>query len=282
MFDDQGKPVKEAPPASAVRVIGWSGAPESGAIVKVVKNQREAERLAEEAEFELRKQAAAAPSTKAASIENLFEQISAQKKRVLRVVIKSDVFGSVEAVAAALGTIKSDKVSLEIVASDVGHISKNDVLMASAAKAVIIGFNVREESGVDAVAKHHGVAISNFEIIYELVDRVREMMADLLEPETRELKLGMAEVRAVFPVSKGFVAGCLVTEGRVQTLARARVRRGGKVEHESRIITVRRVKDEVKEVRAGTECGIRLEDFDAYQPGDLIECFEVQKLRPTL
>jgi translation initiation factor IF-2 len=248
----------------------------------VVKNQREAEKLAEEETFLQRKQQGAAPTTKPASIENLFEAIAAQKKRVLRAVIKGDVFGSVEAVVAAVGTIKSDKVSLEIVASDVGQVSKNDVLIASAARASIIAFNVRLENGVEAVAKHHGVQIAQYEIIYELVDAVRGMLADLLEPETREIKLGVAEVRAVFPVSKGFVAGCLVTEGRVQVMASARLRRGAKVEAETRIVTLRRVKDEVKEVRAGTECGIHLEDYEAYQPGDHIECYELQKLRPTL
>ncbi len=282
MFDDQGKQVKTAEPSTAVRVMGWNSAPECGGIVSAVKNAREAERTAEEREYELRRESAAAPSEKPASVENIFEAIAAQKKNVLRIVVKADVYGSVEAVVSALSTIRSSKVSLEYVGAEVGQVSKNDVLMASAGKATIIGFNVRNENGVDALAKHHGVPIVHFEIIYELVDRVREMMTDLLEPEAREVKLGVAEVRAVFPISQGFAAGCLVTEGRVQTLANARVRRGGKVEVESRILTVRRVKDEVKEVRAGTECGIHLENYDGYQPGDLIECFEIQKLRPTL
>jgi len=282
MFDDQGKSVKEAGPSSAVRVIGWSGTPECGGVVAAAKNEREAKRIAEEAEFELKKLNAAAAAAPKASLASLLEDIKSQTRRVLRIVVKADVFGSVEAVAAALGTIKSDKVSLEIVASDVGQISKNDVLMASAAKAAIVGFNVGTENGVDAVAKHHGVLVTKYEIIYELVDKVREAMADLLEPEVREIKLGSAEVRAVFPVSKGFVAGCLVTEGRVQAQASARLRRKGAVEVESRIAGLRRVKDEVKEVRAGTECGIHLEAYEAYQPGDIIECYELQKLRPSL
>ncbi|MBE2213302.1 MAG: translation initiation factor IF-2, partial [Opitutaceae bacterium] len=282
MFDDQGKQVKEAGPSSAVRVIGWSGTPECGGVVAAAKNEREAKRIAEEAEYELKKQAAVTEAAPKATLAQLLDDIKSQHKRVLRIVVKADVYGSVEAVAAALGTIKSDKVSLEIVASDVGQISKNDVLMASAAKAAIVGFNVRTENGVDAVAKHHGVVVNQYEIIYELVDKVRDAMADLLEPETREIKLGSAEVRAVFPVSKGFVAGCLVTEGRIQTQAAARLRRKGAVEVESKIVGLRRVKDEVKEVRAGTECGIHLEAYEAYQPGDIIECYEIQKLRPSL
>jgi translation initiation factor IF-2 len=282
MFDDQGKQVKEAGPSSAVRVIGWSGTPECGGVVAAAKNEREAKRTAEEAEYELKKQAAVTEAAPKATLAQLLDDIKSQHKRVLRIVVKADVFGSVEAVAAALATIKSDKVSLEIVASDVGQISKNDVLMASAAKAAIVGFNVRTENGVDAVAKHHGVMVNQYEIIYELVDKVRDAMADLLEPETREIKLGSAEVRAVFPVSKGFVAGCLVTEGRIQAQANARLRRGTKIEVESKIVGLRRVKDEVKEVRAGTECGIHLEAYEAYQPGDVIECYEIQKLRPSL
>jgi len=282
MFDDQGQSVKAAPPGSAVRVIGWSGTPECGGIVREVKNDREAKRLAEEAEFESRRQSAAAPSEKPVSVENIFEVIAAQKKKTLRVVVKADVFGSVEAVVSALEGIRSDKVALEVVASDVGQISKNDVLIASAAKASIVGFNVRHENGVNAVAKHHGVQVHEFEIIYELVDGVRDLMAELLDPETREIKLGVAEVRAVFPVTRGAVAGCLVTEGRIQVNANARLRRAGNVEFEGKLYSLRRVKDEVKEVRAGTECGIRLEDFESYQPGDYIECFEVQNLRPTL
>ncbi|BET67570.1 hypothetical protein ASA1KI_24880 [Opitutales bacterium ASA1] len=284
MFDDKGKPVKSAMPAEAVRVIGWSGTPECGAIVETVKNDREAKRITEERAFELKKQAAAAaaPAAKPASIENLFQAIAAQKARVLRLVVKADVYGSVEAVVSSLTAIRSDKVSLEIVGADVGPISKNDVLMASASGASIIGFNVKSESGVEALAKHHGVGVSQYEIIYQLVDSVRDTMADMLEPEIREIKIGGAEVRAVFPIAKGFVAGCLVTEGRVQALAFARLRRGNRVEVETRIATIRRVKDEVKEVRAGTECGIHLENYDAYQPGDVIECFEIQKLRATL
>ncbi len=284
MYDHLGKPVKAATPSTAVRVAGWSGTLECGAIVEAAKNDREAKRIAEETEFEMKKKAAAlaSPSAKPASIEVLFEAIAATRAKSLQVVVKADVYGSSEAVVASLYGIKSSKITLEVVSYDVGPISKNDVLMASAAGAAIIGFNVKLESGVEALAKHHGVKIMPFSIIYELVDTVRDTMADLLEPELKEIKLGAAEVRAVFPIAKGFAAGCLVTEGRVQVLANARLRRAGKVEAEGRIVSLRRVKDEVKEVRAGTECGIHLEGYEGYRPGDLIECFEVQKIRPSL
>jgi translation initiation factor IF-2 len=283
MFDDQGNNVKEAPPAMPVRVIGWSGAPDSGTKFVAAKNAREAERQAEEAQDLLKKSNvtdAAVP--KDTSLDALFANIAAAQAKTLRVVLKSDVFGSLEAVKNVLEGIKSAKVSLDVVASDVGIISKNDVLMASASKAVIIGFNTKQENGVVALAKHHGVTIQSFGIIYELGDKVREMMADLLEPDLKENKLGVAEVRQIFPVAKGFVAGCLVTEGKVNRGTTARVRRGKDSLFEGKVGTLRRFKDDANEVRAGLECGIRLDGFDGYQPGDRIECFEIQKVRASL
>ncbi|HEY0863881.1 MAG TPA: translation initiation factor IF-2, partial [Lacunisphaera sp.] len=283
MFDDQGKALKEAPPAMPVRVIGWSGSPDSGAKFITAKNAREAERLAEEAEDLLKKSTVTSDAApKDVSLDALFANIAATQAKTLRVVLKSDVFGSLEAVKNVLEGIKSTKVSLDIVAADVGVISKNDVLMASTGKAVIIGFNTKQENGVTALAKHHGVTIESFEIIYELGDRVKELMADLLDPDLKENKLGGAEVRQVFPVAKGFVAGCLVTEGKINRGITARVRRGKESVYEGKIGTLRRFKDDANEVRAGLECGIRLDGFDGYQPGDKIECFEVQKVRASL
>ena len=283
MFDDQGNNVKEAPPAMPVRVIGWSGTPDSGSKFVAVKNAREAEKQAEEASDALKKTTVTEDAVpKDTSLDALFANIAATQGKVLRVVIKSDVYGSLEAVKNVLEGIKSAKVSLDIVASDVGIISKNDVLMASASKAVIIGFSTKQENGVTALAKHHSVTIESFEIIYELGDRVKEMMADLLDPDLKENKLGGAEVRQVFPVAKGFVAGCLVTEGKITRNASARVRRGKDSVFEGKVGTLRRFKDDANEVRAGLECGIRLDGFDGYQPGDRIEVYEIQKVRASL
>ena len=283
MFNEQGEPVKSAGPSMPVRVIGWSGTPECGQIFETVKNEREAKRIAEERAIEVRKQQAIVePVDVPQSAENLFEAMAAARKNVLRLVIKGDVYGSVEAVESVLRGIKTDKVVLEIIQGEVGLISNNDVLIASASNAVVVGFNVRMENGVNALAKHHDVTILHYQIIYELVDAVRNMMADLLEPETRESKVGVAEVRQVFEISRGRVAGCLVVEGRVVQNSRARVSRKGKVEVETRIETIRRVKDEVKEVRAGTECGIHLVDYSEYEPGDHIECYDVETFQASL
>ena len=283
MFDDKGVNIKEAPPAMPVRVIGWSGTPDSGAKFNAVKNAREAENLAEEEQQRVKKVAVSAAATpKDTSLDALFANIAASQEKVLRVVLKSDVFGSLEAVRNVLEGIKSAKVKLDIVAGDVGIISKNDVLMASAAKAVIVGFNTKQENGVSALAKHHGVTIESFEIIYELGDRVKELMADLLDPDLKEIKLGVAEVRQTFPISHGFVAGCLVTEGKINRNILARLRRGKDSVFEGKVGTLRRFKDDANEVRAGLECGIRLDGWDDYKQGDKIECFEIQKVRASL
>jgi translation initiation factor IF-2 len=243
MFDDQGKNLKEAPPGSPVRVIGWSATPESGASFTVVKNPREAEKLAEEEQLRLKKlvtTAAAVP--KEVSVEQLFANIAATQSKVLKVIVKTDVFGSAEALRNILEGIKSTKVSLEIVSTEVGLVTKNDVLMAGAAGAIILGFHTKLENGVTPLAKHHNVRIESFDIIYELGDKVREMMADLLDPDLKETKLGGAEVRAVFPQAKGFVAGCLVTEGKITRNASARLRRKKEIVHEGKIQTLKRFK----------------------------------------
>jgi len=283
MFDDQGNPVKEAPPSMPVRVIGWSGTPSSGTAFRGAKNAREAENLAEEDAHRVKKEVTTVDSAqKDISVEHLFANIAATQQKVLKVIVKADVYGSAEAVRQILEGIKSAKVSLEIVSTDVGLVTKNDVIMAAAAGATILGFNTKLENGVTPLAKHNSVRIETFGIIYELGDKAREMMADLLDPDIKEIKLGAAEVRATFPLAKGFVAGCLVTEGKVNRGAAARLRRGREVVHEGKVATLKRFKDDANEVRAGLECGVKLDDFNGYQVGDVIECYDTQKVRASL
>ena len=283
MFDDKGANLKEATPGTPVRVIGWNGTPDSGASFKAVKNVREAEKIAEEEQLRLKKQISVADSApKELSVEDLFKNIAATQAKVLKLIVKTDVFGSAEAVRSVLESIKSSKVSLEIVSIEVGLVTKNDVLMAGAAGSVIVGFHTKLENGVTPLAKHHGVRVETYEIIYEMGDKVREMMADLLDPDLKETKTGAAEVRQVFPLAKGFVAGCLVTEGKINRNTAARLRRGREIVHEGKISTLKRFKDDANEVRAGLECGIKLDDFNGYQPGDVIECYEIQKVRASL
>ena len=283
MFDDKGANLKEASPGTPVRVIGWDGAPDSGVAFRVVKNSREAEKIAEEEKMRLKKVVTSADAApKELSVEDLFKNIAATQAKVLKVIVKTDVFGSGEAVRSVLEGIKSTKVSLEIVGIEVGLVTKNDVLMAGAAGSVIVGFHTKLENGVTPLAKHHGVRVETYEIIYEMGDKVRDMMADLLDPDLKETKTGAAEVRQVFPLAKGFVAGCLVTEGKINRNAMARLRRGREIIHEGKIGTLKRFKDDANEVRAGLECGIKLDDFNGYQAGDVVECYEVQKVRASL
>lgn len=289
LLDASGNAVKAATPSTPVRVTGWSDPPEVGATFEARKNERVAKREAEDRAHEMKLKMASDPSaaggeTGGPSVEDLFAAIEKQEKKHLRVVLRADVAGSLEALSASLAAIESDKVDLEIIQEDVGLITKNDVEMAHAGGgATIIGFNTRLENGVQGQAKHHGINIFTHNIIYELIDIVKDAMADMLEPELQEKKLGSAEVRQTFSIGKGrYVAGCMVTEGAIRRDAHARLIRNGEVVHDGKMDTLRRFKDDVAEVRAGTECGIHLVDFDRYQEGDLIECFEIQKIRPSL
>jgi len=229
LFNEYGKNLKKAPPSTPVRIIGWSGVPDCGATFHAAKNEKAAKREAEENLVGVRAdQKADAEDRMPTSQEKLFAAIAATQKKTLRLIIKGDTYGSVEAIESALKEIKSDKVALDVVRSGIGVVSKSDVQKASAGGTEIIGFNVKTENGVQALAKHHAVKITHHQIIYELLDRVREDMVEMLDPEYKENKIGAAEVRAVFPIAKGFAAGCLVVEGRVVAKQHARLIRNGK------------------------------------------------------
>ena len=288
MTDADGNQLKDAPPATPVRVTGWSDVPASGTKFSTQKNEKSAKRCAEE-NIQLRKLHDAASTQQqnteggAATVEDLFAAIENQQKKCLRVIVKSDVHGSTEALVQALKAIESDKVELDVISKGVGHITKNDITLASAGGAMVVGFNVKLDNGVQSLAKHHDIRIVQHAIIYELIDQVEEAMADMLDAEYTEKKTGAAEVRQVFSVGKTRkVAGCMVTEGLIQRNCIARLMRGGELIHESKIDTLKRFKDDVKEVRAGYECGINVAGYDDYQEGDTIECFAVEEQRASL
>ena len=288
MTDADGNKLKDAPPATPVRVTGWSDVPASGTKFSTEKNEKSAKRCAEE-NIQVRKLHDAASTQQqnteggAATVEDLFAAIENQQKKCLRVIVKSDVHGSTEALVQALKAIESDKVELDVISKGVGHITKNDITLASAGGAMVVGFNVKLDNGVQSLAKHHDIRIVQHAIIYELIDQVEEAMADMLDAEYTEKKTGAAEVRQVFSVGKTRkVAGCMVTEGLIQRNCIARLMRGGELIHESKIDTLKRFKDDVKEVRAGYECGINVAGYDDYQEGDTIECFAVEEQRASL
>ena len=259
LISDTGKPIKEAGPATPVKVLGFSGLPNAGDEFVVMESERAARILSEERLFDIRNSKLAAPQR--ATLENLFANIAEGQKPTLQIVLKGDVQGSVEALVGALKEIPQSKITLDIIHSAVGPITESDVLLASASNAVIIGFSVKVENNASTVAKREGVQIKLYSIIYELIDQVKEAMAGMLEPELRETVIGHAEVRQVFDLSKGKVAGCYVNDGRISRSARARVLRKRQPIYDGGIGTLRRFQDDVKEVRAGLECGIKLGDF---------------------
>ncbi len=286
MIDDQGKQVKSAPPSTPVNILGWSGVPAAGAVFSRSKNEREARREVEEY-LQLGKEVEAITDAdgneESSGVDALFAAISKSKATSYKVILKADVRGSLEALQGSLELIQSDKVLLEILQGDVGPVTKNDVQMANTSGADVIGFNVKLDNGVMGEAKHLGVQVFQNNIIYEIIDLIKENMADLLEPEIIEKKTGRAEVRQVFKLSKGrTVAGSMVMEGSITRNKGARLLRDKEVLAEGKIDTLKRFKDDATEVKAGFECGIHLEGFDRYEVGDVIESFELEKTRPIL
>jgi len=281
LISEEGKRLKEAAPSVAVKVLGLNGVPEAGLEFSVVEDEKAARELAGQRGQEAKAQGQEAARSKV-TLENLFATLESQQSKVLKIVVKADAQGSVEAIVEALKKIESDKVSLEIIHSAVGTITESDVALASASSAVILGFHTRVDSGVADKAKHEGVQIKLYAIIYELIDEVKEGMAGLLEPLLKEVIMGSAEVRKVFQLSKGApVAGCVISSGRIAK-GKVRVRRRKEVIYEGLTQSLRRFQDEVNEVRAGMECGIRIEGFSDFQVGDAIECYTVEKIAQKL
>jgi translation initiation factor IF-2 len=281
LINEEGNRLKEAGPSVAVKVLGLNGVPEAGLEFSVVEDEKAARELAEQRGHEA-KTLGQEPARAKMTLENLFDQLASTSSKALKVVVKADTQGSVEAIVEAIKKIDSDKVTLEIIHSAVGTITESDVALASASNAVILGFHTRVDSGVADKAKHEGVQIKLYAIIYELIDEVKEGMAGLLEPILKDITVGAAEVRKIFELSKGSpVAGCMVLSGRI-VKGKVRVRRRKEIIYEGIAQSLRRFQDEVNEVRAGMECGIRIEGFSEFQTGDLIESYSVEKVAQKL
>ncbi|MEY2481653.1 MAG: translation initiation factor [Verrucomicrobiota bacterium] len=278
LMDDRGKPIKEAGPSTPVKVLGFSGLPHAGDEFLVMESERSAKTLSEERLVERRTDKLSAPQR--ATLESLLEAADGMKH--LRIVLKCDAQGSLEALIGALDQIESKKIDLAIIHAGVGPISESDILLASASNAVVVGFNIKVESMAVNAAKREGVQVKLYSIIYELLDQMKEAMAGMLDPEHRETVIGHAEVKQVFKLSKGIVAGCLVTDGRIARTARARVLRRRQPVYDGGLSTLRRFQDDVKEVRVGLECGIKLGDFNEYQVGDIIECYQLEQVAQKL
>jgi len=271
MFDEAGNPVSEATPSVPVVVLGLSGAPNAGEELLVVENEKKAREVA------LYRQSKSRDSMLhkgAQSTEDVFSKLGEAKAGIVPLLIKADVQGSAEALRDALNALSTDEVQARVIRSGVGGITASDVQLAAASRARIIGFNVRADSGAREAVKETGVEIRYYSIIYEAIDDVKQQLSGLLAPEIRDQIVGVAQVRDVFRSSKfGVVAGCLVTEGTVKRNNPIRVLRDSVVIFEGALESLRRFKDDVAEVRAGTECGIGVKNYQDVRAGDQIECY---------
>ena len=281
LIDDRGRRVKEAGPSAPVKCTGLSGVPEAGAEFRVMLDEKRARTLAEEAARERKEQELSAPKT--LSFDDLLSQMGSGDKRELSVVVKSDTQGSLEAIVESLRGIKSDKVSLKIIGTGTGNVSLTDVKSASAGKAIIVGFDIGTDSGVQQQARHDGVRINSFRIIYELMDFVKKSMLDLLPPEYKEVVKGHATIKAIYDIGKiGKIAGSQMLDGSLIASARYRILRGSEKIWDGKLQTLRHFKDEVKEVTGQQECGVCFQNFENFAEGDTIECYVLEELPKTL
>ncbi len=280
LFDDFGKPIKQAGPSTPVKVVGFSGLPDAGDDLLVMASEKDAKTLGEERQTASRKEKLVAPQR--ATLESLFDRSDDGSHKTLRLIVKADVQGSLEAIRTSLSEINSKKVDVDFIHTAIGPITDSDVLLASASNAVVIGFSTKVENKALDSAKRENVQIKLYSIIYELIDQVKEAMAGLLDPELRETVIGHAEVKQVFELTRGNVAGCIVTDGRIARTARARVLRRRQAVYDGGLATLRRFTEDVKEVRNGLECGIKLGDYSDYKVEDIIECYTLEKIAQKL
>ncbi len=281
LIDDHGRRIKEAPPSTPIKATGLSGVPDAGAEFRVMLDEKRARTLAEEAARERKEQELS--NSKAATLDALMSRMAAEGKRELNVVVKSDTQGSLEAIVEALGQIKSEKVSLRIIGTGTGNVSLTDVKTAAAGKAIIVGFNISNDSGVQSQARHDGVKINSFRIIYELLDHVKNCMLDLLPPEYKEVVLGHAEIKAIYDIGKlGKIAGSQMLDGKLVAKELYRIIRNKQQAWDGKVQTLRHFKDEVKEVSGQQECGVCFLDFEGFAVGDIIECYQMEQLPRSL
>jgi translation initiation factor IF-2 len=282
MFDEHGALVEEAGPSRPVLVLGWNHIPEAGDEFRVVEDEREARHAAQHREA--RQRAADLVDTRpSSSLADLLTRAREGELQQLNLVIKADVQGSLEAIVEALEKFPQDEIRINVIHKGVGGISENDVSLALASEAIVIGFNVRPDVGARDLADKEGVDLRMYQVIYQMLDDIRQALSGMLAPEEQEVDLGMAEVRALFRVPKmGVIAGSMVTRGQITRGALARLVRDGAIVYTGRIGSLRRFKDDVREVAEGFECGIGLENFQDIHEGDVIEAYEIREVARTL
>jgi translation initiation factor IF-2 len=283
LIDDKGATRESAGPSTPVEILGFSGSPEAGDRVAVVETEARAREITEYRDRQKRDIAAARGTSARSSLVDMMSQLKTAGRKEFPLVIKGDVQGSVEAIVATLEKLNTDEVAARVLHAGVGGITESDVTLAEASNAIIIGFNVRAHKEARNLAEQAGIEIRYYNIIYNLVDDVKAAMSGLLPPTLREEMLGNALILEVFNISKvGKVAGCRVTDGNVQRGANVRLIRDNVVVHEGKLSTLKRFKDEVKEVVAGQECGMAFESYQDMRVGDVIECYNVHEIKRSL
>ena len=283
LISDQGETVEEAGPAVPVEVLGFNGPPEAGDRLAVVENEARARQITSYRAHQKRENAAASISGMRGSLEQMMSQLKTAGRKEFPLVVKADVQGSLEAILGSLEKLGTEEVAARILHAGVGGISESDVTLAEGFNAAIIGFSVRANKEAAAAAKRNGIEIRYYNIIYDLVDDVKKAMSGLLAPTLRETMLGNAQILEVFNISKvGKVAGCRVTDGTVERGANVRLIRDNVVVHEGKLSTLKRFKDEVKEVQSGQECGMAFENYGDMRVGDVIECYRVETIQRSL
>ena len=281
MFNDKGERIEEATPSMPVEILGFTGIPNAGDPFQVTESEKEARQVGDKRQ-ELKKMEEA-KNVKKITLDNLYEQIKEGEVQELKVIVKGDVHGSVEALQNALEKLTTKEIRLNVIHAAAGAINRDDVMLASASNAIIIGFNVRPTTDAQAVADREKVEIRTYNIIYDAVDEVMSAMEGLLAPEIKEQTLGIAEVREVFKVPKiGTIAGCQVLTGKIRRNALCHLVRDGVVVYRGKINSLKRFKDDAREVEAGFECGIGVENYNDLKVGDHIEALETIELAKKL
>ncbi len=276
MFNDVGKRVKKATPSTPIEILGLNSVPQVGDILTVVVNERQAQSLAEQHKSEMEREPSMAKSV---NLSNVFDQISAGRVKELNIILKADVQGSIEPIRISLEQLATDEIKVRIIHSGTGNVAESDVMLAIASKSVIIGFNTNSEPGARRLADLEGVSIRYYDVIYNVVDDVSKALKGMLEPTYVEVIVGRAEVRDIFSAGKRVkVAGVYVTEGKITRRVSVRVQRQGKTIHESVASSLRRFKDDVREVASGYECGVGIQDFNEFEVGDILEFFQTEEI----
>jgi translation initiation factor IF-2 len=277
MFDHVGRRVQEAEPSAPVAVMGLNDVPVAGDLFQVVDSDRQARSIARERKTDQEKVAASERSS--VTLEQLFDQFQAGEVRELRLIVKADVQGSLEPIVSSLNDLGSGDISINILHAETGNIGKNDVMLAAASKAIVIGFNVEADTAAEQLADTEGVSIRLYNIIYRLTEDVEKALMGMLEPEMKEIIIGHAEIREIFKVSRiGKIAGCYVRDGEIRRNARMRVLRDQEELFDGEIASLKHIQDDVREVRAGFECGITLKNFEGFEVGDILEGYIIEQV----